>query len=64
MEVAAYGELNGCSYRLVSNSSVVFSTIPPVVLLDYNSSTVYSCTLMGKHPFEKLVRPVNPMGFC
>lgn len=41
------------------NNSII--TVPRVVLVDFNVSTVYSCTVMGKHPLENLARPVNPM---
>ncbi|KAH8747219.1 hypothetical protein F5883DRAFT_699736 [Diaporthe sp. PMI_573] len=63
-----HGDLAGRNVMLVTDTSANLSTgnntiitIPRVVLVDFNVSTVYSCTLMGKHPFENLARPVNPM---
>ncbi|POS69058.1 hypothetical protein DHEL01_v212548 [Diaporthe helianthi] len=64
-----HGDLASRNVMLVTDTSAklgtgdnIIITIPRVVLVDFNVSTVYSCTLMGKHPFENLARPVNPLG--
>lgn len=63
-----HGDLAGRNVMLVTDTSAKLSTgnnsiisIPRVVLVDFNMSTVYSYTLMGKHSFENLARPVSPM---
>jgi hypothetical protein len=37
------------------------STIPRVVLINYNIAIVYGRIIKGKHPHENLTHPVNPM---
>lgn len=63
-----HGDLSSRNVMLVSNTSAnlgtsnnTIITIPRVVLVDFNVSTVYSRTVMGKHRFESLAYPVNPM---
>ncbi|KAG8164446.1 hypothetical protein KVR01_006364 [Diaporthe batatas] len=63
-----HGDLDSRHVMLVADTRARLSSgnnasipVPRVVLVDFNVSTVYSCTLMGKHRLESLAYPVNPM---